>query len=339
MALPTAAAPGSTSVYWVGQDGNVYMNAAGTSGGVQNMGKAINVGANGFDSVGASAQATQIADPNAPAPTNTAPTQNPNGGSSGTQYQDKSNEIGLLQSGLGSVDATANTGIGKINEALNKITGQYEGDLTKAADSYGSNSDSNQTDLQGNKQATFQHAVQGRQGLYSTLGSLGALNGTGVNLANKAVQDNANADLTTAADTFATNQRGLDTSYNTYTDSTKKAEQKAKDAGANNIQQVQNDAAKSKLDYLTKLATDYQLEGNTGQAKTYTDQASALFPSIAATSVPTIDMGYTGGAYSAPTLSQYVGKANNTTVKSTAPTPGSLLNIPGLVAMNKKQGA
>jgi hypothetical protein len=256
-----------------------------------------------------------------------------------TIYPDKSNDIAVNQAGLDSTDSTRDAAIGKINDALGKIVGNYEGDQTTATNEYTTNSNSNQTDLQANKQTSLHNAVQGRQGLYSTLASLGALNGTGIDRANDAVREGANQDLTQAADTFATNQRGLDTSYHTYMTNEQRLEQKAKDAAANDTTQAQNDYYKNRQTYLKNMGDAYQAEGKTGQAKSFYDQVSSLFPQIASTNVPTIDLGYTGSAYSAPTLSQYVGKANNTTVQATPGQQMGQFNIPGLVAVNKKQPA
>lgn len=325
---PKTAAPTASGNYWLGQDGNYYTKIAGQTG-VQNVGKSYT----------APKGVTQISDPD---PGGVNPNvSNTGAGVASTAapaYQDKSNDITLQNAGLGAVDATQQAAIDKINAARDTVVGQYEGDLGTAKTEYGANSDANENDLQSNKQTSLENAVQGRQGLYSTLASLGALNGTGLDLANNAVQKGANTDLTTAADTYATNQRGLDTSYNTYTTNEQRAEQKAKDAATNDITQAQNDAAKSRQAYLTNLANDYQAEGNTTQAKNFAAQAAALFPSIAGTNVPTIDLGYTGAAYTAPTLGQYVGKANNTTVNTTpAPAGSGVLSIPGLIATNKRQ--
>lgn len=269
---------------------------------------------------------------NTTSPTVTAPA---------TQYPDKSNDITLQNAGLSSVGDTENAGLKAIQDALGKIVGQYNDDLNTASTEYGKQSTENTKDLETNKQAALEQGVQGRQGLFGTLASLGALNGSGIKLANNAVQKGTNEDLTTAADTYATNANGLDTGYNAYTQQEKRLQEKAQSAATNNEQQVHNDAAKSRQAYLTNLANDYQEEGNTGEAKNFAAQAAALFPAIAATNVPTIDLGYSGGAYTAPTLSQYVGKANNTTVQTT---PGSgsgssMFNIPGLIALNKKQTA
>lgn len=346
MALPTTAAPGSSAVYWVGQNGDVYLNAAGVSGGVQDEGKALDpaILPGSFASTAGGKQyggkATEIADPDpggkSAATNNTAPA-NSNGTSTASTYQDKSGDIAEQNSGLSAL--SAQPGIDKINSALSGIVGQYEGDLTDANTNYTTSSNDNQNDLQSNKETALQDAVQGRQGLYGTLASLGALNGSGLTLANNAVAKGANEDLNTASDNYATNQSGLDTTYKKYKTDTTNAENTAKSAAANDIEQVQNDTDKAQQTYLNNIANDYADEGNTAQSKAYMDRASALFPEINNTNVPTIDLGYSGSAYTAPSLSQYVGQANNTTVQPTTNQGGGGLVVPGLVATNKKQSS
>jgi hypothetical protein len=130
-------------------------------------------------------------------------------------YPDKSGDIGVNQAGLDATGTTRDTAVGLLDKSLSTVMGQYGDDLSHAATSYNNETNANETDLQGNKQSSLEHAVQGRQGLYGTLASLGALSGTGVELANHAVQKGANEDLTTAANTYATNQNGLDSGYGT----------------------------------------------------------------------------------------------------------------------------
>lgn len=261
--------------------------------------------------------------------------------SSAPAYQDKSQDITLQNAGLGAVDAQRQTGVNTVEDNFNRIMGLYNTDDQNADTQYGNESDANQGDLQSNKQTTFQDAVQGRQGLFGTLASLGALNGDGIDLANRAVAAGANTDLTNAADTFATNQNSLDSGYNAFKAQDAQRKAAADQARQNDEKRVNADADKSKQGYLTALANDYQAEGNTGQAKTFADQAAALMPNIANENVPTMDIGYSGSAFTAPTLSSYVGKANNTTVQSTPATGGANnpLSVPGLVAAAKKNGA
>jgi hypothetical protein len=268
-----------------------------------------------------------------PAPVTAATTATP-----AITYPDKSNDIAMQQAGLGSADATRDAALGVLNEGYADTMGNYSSDLNAAQGSYTDESNANQTDLQGNKQTALENATQGRQGLYGTLASLGALSGTGVELANHAVQSGANQDLTTAADTYATNQSGLDNGYGAYTASEERLEDKATAAYNNDIGQAQNDYYKNQQTYLKNLSDDYTAEGNTAQAANYSKQVAALFPQIASTNVPTVDFGYTGSSYTAPTLASYVGAANNTSVATQpAPAGSGPLAIPGLIAMSKKQ--
>lgn len=271
--------------------------------------------------------------------TSSTATSGGGGSSSGTNYQDKSNDIAMQEAGLGSAGATENAGTSAVDKALASIMGEYNTDAANAGKEYGSESTSNETDLQGNKETALQNAVQGRQGLYGTLASLGALSGTGLDLANHAVQQGANEDLTTAADTYAKNQNALDSGYNAFKNQDATRRQQAKSAAANDKEQVQNDYYKSMQSYLTNLANDYQDEGNTATSKSFQSRAARLFPSIAKTNVPTIDLGYSGSAYTAPTLDSYVGAANNTTVKSTPASGTGVFSVPGLVATNQKKSA
>lgn len=268
---------------------------------------------------------------NTPAPTG--------GGGTTTNYLDKSNDIAEQNAGLSAVDSTRDAGLKNIDEAYGAINGNYGNERSAAATGYTNESNDNQLDFQSNKQTSLQNAVQGRRGLFGTLASLGALSGDGITLANDAVRRGANEDLATAANTFGTNQNGLDTSYHTWQASDKTRQDALDQAAKNNRTQVLNDYYKNQQTYLNNIANDYQDEGNTGQAKTYIDRASALFPQIATSNVPTINLGYSGGAYTAPTLSSYVNKANTTSVQSTPGVTNSTFNIPGLIAANKKQSA
>lgn len=322
----------SKGTFWQGADGNVYVNG---SQGVHSAGKFDNNTVKYWNNLGYGQQD----DPNAPAKNPFNPNKNVTGAA--TVYPDKSNDISMQQTGLDNVQGGVDASLGKLSDTYNNVMGQYNGDLADANKSYTNNSNDNRNDLESNKGTALQNARQGRQGLFGTLASLGALNGSGIELANEAVRRGANEDLKTASNNFATNQNTLDTGYNTYTKQEKKLQDQATHAYGNDQQQVKNDAAKQRQQFLINIANDYQSEGNAARAKTFMDQASSLFPEISQTSVPTMDIGYSGGSYAAPTLNQYVGKANNTTVQSTPGGTGSLslFNIPGLIADNKKVAA
>ena len=321
----------ANSVYWVGADGNVYLKGPN---GVQNAGKALGTSPVGFDAARLSAEATQIPDPNPPR--QVAPA-NPNGGTStgGTTYADKSNDIALQNAGLASLGDQTATGIAGVDKALGNLTGQYDTEAAANEKNYSTQSDTNQNNLQKDRQTALVNAAQGRRGLFGTLASLGALNGSGVDLANEAVRAGANADLSGAADTFSTNQNALDTSIGEFRQEDKRRRQEAATAAENAKTNVQNDAARNKVTFLTNLANDYTAQGDTAAAKRYADQAAALYPEIAKTNVPSSNIAYSGAAFTPSTLSSYLSGANNTTVSTTPSTPG--FTIPGLVASTRKK--
>ena len=327
------------SIYWTGTNGHVYIKGAGGNGAaVQDLGPVAqaqpwNLILNG---------AVEIADPNPGGGQpqggggNTAPS-NPNGVAS-TPKVDKSNDIALQNAGLGAVDTQYNTGIAGIDKALAQLIGQYDTEAKSNETNYSGQSDTNQNNLQKNKQTALVNAAQGRQGLFGTLASLGALNGSGIDLANRAVQKGANDDLSGASDNYATNQSGLDTAIGQFRQEDKMRRENASTSAENAKTNAANEAAKSRMSFYSNLANDYAAMGDTANASKFTGLASSLYPELAKTSVPNANIAYSGAAFTPGTLADYMAGANSTVVSATPTQPGQ--NIPGLVAtptQRKKQ--
>lgn len=247
---------------------------------------------------------------------------------------DKSNDIAMQNAALGSADDTLNTGLSSIDKALGGIIGQYDTESKANEGNYQAQSDANQNNLQQNKQTALVNANEGRHGLFGTLASLGALNGDGIKLADRAVQNGANEDLAGAANTFATNQNGLDTAIGDFRREDAQRRQEANTAATDAKTNAQNDNAKTKQQLYTNIANDYAAEGDTADAGKFTDMAKSLFPSISKTSLPSTNLAYTGAAFTPATLASYVAGANNMAV-SAAPSNGAA--VPNLVATNLKR--
>lgn len=322
-------------VYWVGADGNVWLKGAN---GVKNVGKPINLYDQGFDSNQISAEATRIADPNPPQQAAPAPS-NPNGYSAPAAPKvDKSNDIALQNAGLNAVDSQYKTGISVIDQALARLTGQYDTEAQANEKNYSTQSDSNQNNLQKNKQTALVNAAQGRQGLFGSLASLGALNGSGIELANRAVQKGANDDLSGAADNYSTNQQGLDTAIGQFRQEDKMRRDNASTSAQNAKTNAANEAAKSRMQFYSNLANDYAAMDNKGEAARFSGLASSLYPELAKTSIPDANIAYSGAAFTPGTLADYNAGANSTVVSAT-PTVGGQ-GLPGLIAtptQKKKQ--
>lgn len=312
------------AVYWVGADGNVWVKGAD---GVQNMGKYLGGNDAGYDSAMQSGLATRIADPNPPQePTPTAPS----GGSSVAAKPDKSRDIQLQNAGIAALDEKTDSGMAAISKALSKLQGRYQEEADANEGNYNTQSTTNNQNLQKNKQTSLVNAAQGRQGLFGTLSSLGALSGSGIDLANRAVQQGANLDLSGAQDTFDENQTGLNTAIETFRRQNKMRNDDAEEAAEGARTNLRNDTATKKQQFYTNLSDDYSAMGDDANAQKYADLASALFPSIAKTAVPNSNIAYTAAAFTPGTLANYLAGDNNMQVSATPAAGG--VNLPGLVA-------
>lgn len=317
------------AVYWVGADGNVWFKS---NEGVRNVGKPINLYDQGFDTGQISAEARRIADPNPPA--RPAPAGGGGGGAAPAPKPDRSNSIALQMAGLGAVDDQTSAGLSTIDKALGRLMGQYGEEATANEGNYTTQSNTNRGNLQKNTQTALVNATQGRQGLFSTLASIGALSGTGIDLANRAVQKGANQDISGANENFAGNQTNLDTAIGTFRREDKARKENAETAASNAKTNVRREAAESRQKFYSQLANDYAAMGNAGEAKKYTQKAAALYPEAARNSIPNANIAYSGAAFTPGSLAEYMAGANSTQVEATPAQPGS---APGLIAAPTKK--
>lgn len=334
--LNTAGQAQKGTIYWIGANGNVYAKGAGGNGAqVTNLGKnngaiTANLILNG---------ARQIDDPNAPSQNNatnnvTAPS-NPNGTASAPAKVDKSNDIALQLAGLGAVDQQYTTGIAAIDKALAQLQGRYTEEANANEKSYTDSTNNNVANLQKNKQTTYVNAAQGRQGLFGSLASIGALSGDGITLANRAVQQGANSDLAGADENFRTNADNLTGSIEAFRRDNKYRTESANTSAENAKTNAANEAAKSRLSFYSNLVNDYSAMEDAGNAKAYTAKAQALYPELAKTSVPDANIAYTGAAFTPTTLENYLAGNDSNVVTATPTAPGQ--TIPGLVASATKK--
>ena len=279
----------------------------------------------------------QNVSPSATSPKTTAVQNGPaNPNNTASPYTDESGDIAIQNADLGAAGTSQTTGLNSVAQALQFATGEYNDDLNSANANYTTGSNQNENNLQETKQEALLNAAQGRQGLFGTLASLGALNGSGINLANSAVQSGANSDLTTAGDTYATNQGALDSSIGNYRKQVSDAIAGLNQGASNDDAAVKNSTLKDESTAYTDLANDYKAENDTADYNKYAGLAAGLAGNIATTNIPQSNLSYTGSSYTAPSLASYLGVGNNTTVGTT---PGNATNndIPGLVAIPTKK--
>ena len=177
-------------------------------------------------------------------------------------------------------------------------------------------------------QSALLNAAQGRQGLFGVLSSLGALNGSGVDLANHAVKAGADTDISGANDNFAGNQSGLDVAIGKYRDADKLRREDAEKAAGDAEKGLRSDIATKQQSIYGNLSNDYADMEDAGNAKKYSDLLASLFPQIAQNLVPSSGPVYQDASFQAPNLNNYL--SGGTTVDTT-PVNG-LTGLPGLTA-------
>lgn len=255
-------------------------------------------------------------------PAGTTAPGNPTG--AGSSYTDKSDDIALNNAGLASVDNQTNSGLAAVDKALGDITGQYDTEAAAGQTKYNTSSDQNQNNLQKNKETALVNAAQGRRGLFGTLASLGALNGSGLTLANNAVQKGANDDLSGAADTYATNQNTLDSALSDFKQADKERRAAAATAAEDAKTNVRNTGLQTKQKFYTGLSADYAAEGDKGNAAKYSGLAGSLYPDIASTSIPSTNLAPTAALTFTPgSLGNYLAGGNTQVTTGGAPNPGA----------------
>lgn len=262
----------------------------------------------------------------APASAPPAPSA-PRSSAGGSARPDRSNSIRMQEAGLAALGDQERQGLSAIDKALENLMASYLREAQRNEAQYGTQSTTNKQNLQTNKQVAYTNAAQGRRGLFGTLSSIGALSGSGIELANRAVQQGANADLAGAQGTFNENQTSLDTNIQAFRDADEERRIKARDAAEEARTGVRNSVAQQRQRFLAQLADDYEQMGDTRRSAEYARQAAELYPILAQTSIPSTNLAPIAAPFTPTTLANYVA-GGNTTVSTTPASPGGL---PGLV--------
>jgi hypothetical protein len=301
----------NNSVYWVGQDGNVYLK--GADGTVKNVGSPINLQDNGADTSGLSFEATRINDPN---PINNPdPTLRATSDSSGTTYKDTTAARNATQVSIDSLGTIMNNALTGADGEYNSVMDAYNTEDAANKARYEGDVQKNEINRDESTQASLLGAARGSRGLYATLASLGALNGTGRTLANRAVATEANADLGAGQKSFETNVSNL---FDARSILSKQEEQRRKDAEkirADAKQNAEYDYYKGNQDLSKEMAGLWTDAGNTGEAGNWLNRSSTYTPEMAKrTKVNVGQYAKTPLEYGAPALDKYLGGMNNMAV-------------------------
>lgn len=273
-------------VYWVGQDGNIWLkNANGTF----NQGPAANSTLTGtsytdpyYDpgQTPQTLQATRIADPLAPTSTASAPSSatvsapkvfNQAGAENTQRTIDQIPE--LLRNALLAEGANYDNTVGGFSAA--------EG---AQRDTYGKSTVTNQQNYDANFMDSIRSGIKGLGGLMSLLRGTGAGGGTAQDIARDTVGGVTAQDIRGGADTRDENQTALDSSLSTFLTDLKTKRTAAGDTRANNERAIRRDSNTQLQDLFGKMAGFYGDVGNTAGANDWMGRAGALTPQIAADS-------------------------------------------------------
>jgi len=241
---------------------------------------------------------------------------------------DRTNDINQNMSALDATKTLLSSGLSSVQNALSGLLGRYGTEAAGNESAYGDQSVSNKQGYLKGVQTSLLNAAQGRQGLFGVLSSLGALNGSGIDLANRAVQGGANSDIAGANDIYATNQSGLDTGIKKFRDADQIRRDEAARAAEDAQRGIRSDVAQKQQTIYGNLSNDYADMQQADKAKQYSDLLAALFPEIATNIVPTSGPTYQGANYVAPSLADYL--SGGTSINS-APVSG-ISGLPGLTA-------
>lgn len=245
-------------------------------------------------------------------------------------------EIGLNESLLGGAQTEFNTAKTTTQDRLQQLIDRYTGETTRNQGIFDEQSGVNQSNYNRNLQEALINAGRGRQGLLGTLSALGALGGSGIKLADRAVQQGASLDIADADSTFRDNQSSLSRAFDEYTEADKARVADARSQAAALEQQAQNNYLKTQQEIFVKMANLYNALGDSAQADNYIRQASSLSNQVGQSGVsPVGALSPITASFTPEALGSYVGGLNDVSVSQGAPSGSNL--IPTLMASIRRR--
>lgn len=214
---------------------------------------------------------------------------------------------------------------------------QYAEENQLARGQYNEAMDTNVNARSGGMSTSLAANAQGGRGLRSTLGSLGALSGTGLDLANRAVAQSANRDLGGINDTFETNATNLNNTWAATEQEQRNRDAELKTAYENALRKNAGDVATKRQDYFNDIGGLYAAAGDTGQANAYRGRMAEQDPAIiAAARTSTPNWQQRSAQFSPAALKTYLAGGNDMTVQTEGGDSGLTMNSP-LYAMSRRR--
>lgn len=245
-------------------------------------------------------------------------------------------DLSLQQGYLQQADNTFRSTNDSILSRLGQILGGYQADTARNEADFTTQSRTNQDNYNLGLQQALLNASRGRQGLLGTLASLGALSGTGIKLADRAVQQGANLDIAGANNTFSENQIGLNRAIEDYRQQDAERRSEAENQAGALRNQAQNDYLRNQQEIFIRMGNLYNALGNQSMADDYFRQANTLSSQIGATAGSTPSaISPVAVNYTSPTLSNYTGGQSDVSVAQGQPNLQGL--IPSLLATIRRR--
>ena len=253
-----------------------------------------------------------------------------------------------MQTLLDSINNLSNqANITKRNNQGTYDTNQNELDTTKANsdNSYKTSTTQNGQSYQTNKNTIADQASTGLRGLLRVLGAYGAGGSSAAEyLAPEAVANTASASRAGANQTYAVNQSGLDTNYNSFLNEDTNARKKLTDWLVNENQAADKTSLTNRQSLLTQLAdaagnkAAYSRGSYADASQPYIEQSKSLSPQIDALS-GVASRTYDGKTptYTAKSLASYIPTAAGTQVGTTAAQDVSTPYLSLLLSQQKKE--
>lgn len=246
-------------------------------------------------------------------------------------------DLSSQQASLSGAEIGRNTERNSLGSRLQEILGRYGSETARNEADYNAQTDANTGNYNRDTQVALLNAARGRQGLFGTLSALGALSGSGIDLADRAVQQGANLELAGANETFSDNATTLTRAIEDYRNRDK---ERVADANSqyNSLNQTsENNYLIQQREIFTKMANLYNVLGDQAQADNYIRQANALAERIGATqSAPVGQISAGTAAYSPEALGSFMSPgANDVTVAQGQPGANNLL--PSLMATLRRR--
>jgi hypothetical protein len=244
--------------------------------------------------------------------------QAPAGGSGGTsEPQQVLNQaaVGATQQAIDSLGTEQEVGYGNIEDSYGSLVGRYDKERTRNREDYEEEGVTNNQNLLKNKQNALLAAAQGRRGLRGTLAAIGALSGTGSELADRAVQTSANQDIGEASETFAGNATTLDKAWDRFDEEDEDRRAEAGTARKNQRTALEGEIAGKRQNYFQKMAELFAEGGDTAAAAEWLGRAGGLNDVIAnKTRVGATPFTARGAAFTPGDLESYLAGAGDMTV-------------------------